>query len=83
MRPFCAKCCCEMQCTKSGRVVELLSEGRPYRLWSGDEYGCDGCGARVVAAFAYAPLVEHFDKQRYESVRTEHKKLGNLLVEAR
>jgi hypothetical protein len=41
---------------------------RPYKLWNGDKWECEGCGAQIVVGVARQPIAEHyqpeFDKAR-------------------
>jgi hypothetical protein len=32
----------------------------PYRLWAGDRWECEGCGAVIVSGVSRAPLAEHY-----------------------
>ena len=32
----------------------------PYKLWNGDLYECEGCGAQIVVGIAHQPLSEHY-----------------------
>lgn len=32
----------------------------PYKLWNGDKWKCEGCGAEIVVGFGKAPLSEHY-----------------------
>ena len=61
--PVCVRCQRSMQVVHVGRMVLfnarsgplLAPTQRPYEAIGGDEYGCVGCGARVVAAWAADP----------------------------
>lgn len=33
---------------------------RPYKLWMGDRWECEGCGASIVVGVAQKPLAEHY-----------------------
>jgi len=33
---------------------------RGYKLWAGDLYECEGCGAQAVIGVAQQPLAEHY-----------------------
>jgi hypothetical protein len=33
---------------------------RPYKLWSGDRWECEGCGATIVAGTGLRPIAEHY-----------------------
>lgn len=32
----------------------------PYKLWTGDLYQCEGCGAEVISGFGQNPVSEHY-----------------------
>lgn len=36
---------------------------KPYKLWFGDKWECEGCGAVIVVGVARQPLIEHFEKE--------------------
>lgn len=78
MRPFCAKCCREMFPLKNDRRVEIRGE-----MWSGDEYVCPRCNAKIVTGWGNGPVASMFDPTaNYEERRRVQIKLNNLLVEA-
>lgn len=33
---------------------------RPYKLWAGDKWECEGCGAVIVVGVAQRPIDEHY-----------------------
>lgn len=33
---------------------------KPYKLWSGDLWRCQGCGAEIVVGVAHRPISEHY-----------------------
>ena len=33
---------------------------RPYKLWSGDEWECRGCGATIIVGTGRSPVSEHY-----------------------
>ncbi len=33
---------------------------KPYKLWNGDLWRCEGCGAEIVVGCAQVPLSEHY-----------------------
>ena len=68
-RPVCVNCRREMRCSKTGRVLEMVSAGRPYQLWSVDEFKCPTCGMRVLAGYGRAPMAEGFDEDRYATMK--------------
>lgn len=51
----------------------------PYKVWAGDLYECEGCGAQIVSGFGRAPLSEHYlpefsaVRQRYGAEQLEVK----------
>jgi DNA-directed RNA polymerase subunit RPC12/RpoP len=78
VRPFCAKCCREMHPTRNNRAVEIREQ-----IYLGDEYTCDGCGAKIVTGFGDRPIACSWDTRRdYAAVRTHEIAHRNLLVEA-
>ena len=80
MTPVCVSCRRIMSCSKTGRKVEVLASGRPYELWSGDEYTCRECGAVVVATFARECLHADTDAAVYAPLRMFEAENGNLVV---
>ena len=36
---------------------------KPYKLWFGDRWQCEGCGATIVVGVAAAPLAEHYQPE--------------------
>lgn len=32
----------------------------PYKLWSGDQWECEGCGAQIVVGTGANPVSEHY-----------------------
>src|SRR5678816_3389465 len=32
----------------------------PYKVWVGDKWTCEGCGATIVSGFGREPLAEHY-----------------------
>jgi len=33
---------------------------KPYKLWSGDKWRCEGCGAEVISGVGFNPVAEHY-----------------------
>ncbi len=33
----------------------------PYKLWAGDKWKCEGCGAEIIVGVAMRPLGEHYE----------------------
>lgn len=42
---------------------------KPYKLWSGDRYECEGCGAVIVSGFGLSPISEHYKPDFAEQVK--------------
>jgi hypothetical protein len=57
----------------SGDVLPGLAEierWKPYKLWAGDLWECDGCGAQIISGVAREPIREHYQPD-FESVRMQ------------
>lgn len=66
----CSRCGLFMKSIKTGQIVEELdSRGDAYKVWSCDEFACDGCGARVVMRFGNGPIAEHYQSE-YAAARS-------------
>jgi len=35
----------------------------PYKLWVGDLWACEGCGAQIVSGVASRPIAEHYQPE--------------------
>ena len=63
-RPVCVGCLAEMTPTKNGKLVHFRGGGGgDYQIFSGDEWGCKGCGARVIVGFGRDPVAEQFSPE--------------------
>ena len=40
----------------------------PYKLWFGDKWVCEGCGAAIVVGVAERPLAEHYQPEFQQAV---------------
>lgn len=73
MKPACIPCGRFFRPHKTGaRVVECMPIGnapsgkahadqwQDYKLWMGDLWRCDGCGAVIGTGFGQRPLSEHY-----------------------
>lgn len=40
----------------------------PYKLWTGDRWTCDGCGASIVVGVSRDPIAEHYQPNFAELV---------------
>ena len=60
--PICVEHACEFRCSKNEfDVLELLKDGRPYRISSGDKWTCPIGGESVVVGFGQPVHREHPD----------------------
>lgn len=41
--------------------LEEADHWKPYKIWVGDLYECDGCGTQIIAGFGRGPLAEHYE----------------------
>lgn len=75
MKPICVPCQRFFRCTKTGLyftegmpnhngaepgTAEPENWG-PYKVWSGDEYTCRGCGAVVIVGVGRDRIAEHYE----------------------
>ena len=66
MKPVvCVPCRLFLKVKKNGVGIEegMLrgdSSWGPYKLWQGDLWECDGCGAQIVRGFGRDAISEHF-----------------------
>lgn len=44
---------------------------KPYKLWSGDLWSCDGCGSTIVVGTGRSPISEHY-MENFERVCQEN-----------
>lgn len=33
---------------------------KPYKVWAGDKWRCEGCGAEIVSGVGQHPIAEHY-----------------------
>lgn len=74
MRPVCVPCQRFFRCIKTGFYftegmpkVSNAAPGtsepekwQPYKLWSGDKFECEGCGAVILSGFGQLPIrIQH------------------------
>jgi hypothetical protein len=78
MKPVCVPCQRFFRCKKTGYYfieampvagVELATPGTthpeqwtPYKLWVGDMWECQGCGATILSGFGARPIGEHYQE---------------------
>jgi len=42
---------------------------QPYKLWMGDQWKCQGCGAEIIVGFGHRPIAEHHQDGFAEKVK--------------
>src|SRR5436190_24294052 len=42
---------------------------KPYKLWRGDLYECEGCHHQIISGFAQTPVSEHYMPDFQEQVQ--------------
>jgi hypothetical protein len=47
----------------------------PYKLWHGDRWECEGCGANIVVGVAQRPVREHYQPDFAKAVEMLHPEL--------
>lgn len=50
---------------ENGRVLPGTAEPgkwKPYKLWVGDRWECEGCGTIILSGFGAGPISEHYEK---------------------
>lgn len=73
MKPICVPCQRFFRCKKNdfpfieGMPRDGAEPGTaepekwsPYKLWLGDKWECEGCGAVIVVGVARQPMAEHY-----------------------
>jgi hypothetical protein len=84
MKPICVRCHRFFRCIESGfKFTEGMPAGphrpppgltepeswKPYKVWAGDRWRCDGCEAVIVCGFARAPIaIQH--ESDFAEIRT-------------
>lgn len=75
MKPVCVPCQRFFRMEKSGfYFIEGMPIGndaqpgtaepakwRPYKLWVGDKWRCEGCGAEILSGFGRERIAEHYE----------------------
>lgn len=76
MSPICVKCEQFFRPKKNDfKFIESMSDGQPYKLWAGDKWACEGCGAEIVVGVARYPIAEHFQPEFAQQVKTHKPEL--------
>jgi len=57
----CVPCHTELKPETSGTLVVENASFGPYKVWNADTWKCPVCGHEVVAGFANAPIMEHYE----------------------
>lgn len=82
LKPVCIPCRRFFRMKKSGfYFVEGMPKGNhappgteapdqwaPYKLWAGDVWACEGCGAEIISGTGQNPLGEHYQGDFPEQV---------------
>lgn len=66
MRIACPECQLELQVKRNSVGVESMDDRGSYQYFSADLWQCPSCGFEILAGFGTKPIVEHYDKPRYE-----------------
>lgn len=83
MKPVCVPCKRFFRVKKSGFYflegmpktsgarpgVEEPENWQPYKLWAGDRYECQGCGAVILSGFGHSPIAERHHDDFEEMVK--------------
>lgn len=76
LKPICVPCHRFFRIKKTGYYfTESMPKGNsappgiaapekwtPYKIWSGDLWECEGCGAEIIHGTGRAPLAEHYEE---------------------
>jgi hypothetical protein len=84
MKPVCVPCRRFFRMKQSGfNFVEMMpkpgehrakpgneepNRWQPYKLWAGDLWECEGCGASILSGFGREPISEHYKPDFVEQV---------------
>lgn len=74
MKPVCVPCQRFFRCVKTGfYFIEAMpkenkalpgtaepEQWTPYKVWVGDKWQCEGCGAEILSGFGQGPITEHW-----------------------
>jgi hypothetical protein len=84
LKPVCVPCHRFYRCIKSGfyfiEGMPLNNHARPgnsepdwwkpYKLWSGDKWRCEGCGHEIISGTGAGPIAEHYQTD-FEETRAK------------
>ena len=66
---ICVKCNKKMVFEEAGvLVLETKKDGTPYKVWSADLFRCFDCEREVITHFAFSPLAQSFDGERFQEL---------------
>lgn len=69
LKPICGTCSREFTKIRSGvPVIEMMSEKRPYKIWSVDLWKCFSCNIKIYEGYGNEPVIEHFEEGFEERV---------------
>jgi hypothetical protein len=83
MKPICVPCQRFFRCKQNGfyfieampvngtRPLPGTSEPEhwiPYKVWAGDRWECEGCGAVIVSGVGNGPIAEHYQPNFAENI---------------
>ncbi len=83
MKPICVPCQRFFRCVKNGYyfIEAYPTVGRPepgtvdsecwapYKVWVGDMWRCEGCGAEIVSGVGRGPISEHYQPDFADTVK--------------
>ena len=83
MRPICVECQRFYRPKQNGTffvegmpiIPDALSgtaaphHWKPYKLWSGDLWECQGCGHQIISGVGHQPVAEHYQPTFADDVR--------------
>lgn len=87
MKPICVPCQRFFRCKKTGfYFTEGMPVGdvraqpgtaepekwKPYKVWSGDRWECEGCGAVIISGVGRVPVCENY----HDDFEQSRKRLG-------
>jgi hypothetical protein len=52
--------------------TEAPDQWRPYKVWSGDLWECQGCGAQIISGTGHDRIAEHYQPEFADVVQRLH-----------
>lgn len=84
MKPVCVPCQRFYRCHRTGTYfiesmpvpgvkyalpgTEAPEQWQPYKLWVGDTWKCEGCGAIMIVGVPNSPIAEHYQSDFQDKV---------------